>query len=191
MSRPRGGRRTKCAGFFGHGFSACGERKTIQWRQRPLAAVGVDPGQTLDHVQTAGARTVARAEWLRAVSEVAPFRTKLQTSLLLLPNSPSPAVSLAPSAAEMGIDELRVCQVWVYSLATRLHACQRAAGGFAVSAGMSDYNSPLKGYDEERWDPGHPRWQEMETCVHVCAERAGTEADVAWRAGPEGTRSVG
>ena len=90
-------------------------------------------------------------------------------------------MTLAPSAAEMDVDELRVCQVWMYGLASRLTACHRAASEFSIAAGMVDPNSPLKGYDEERWDPTEPPWQRMEICVHTQASKAGTEADTAWR----------
>lgn len=140
------------------------------------AAIGVDPSATLDHVQTAGGRSVAAAEWARAVADVDPWRAKLQQSLLR-----APGTALAPTAPQMGIDELRVCQLWMFGVASRLGACQRAAADFAASAGVADPNSPLKGYDEERWDPRAPRWQELEACVHVHAGRAGTEADAAWR----------
>ena len=151
-------------------------------------AVGIDPGVTLDTVEAHG----ASSEWSRAVGEVEPLRQRLQTTFLADKQSSfirrafasrdkAKNVALAPSAGEMGVDELRVCQVWMYGLASRLSECQNAASEFAASAGMSDPNSPLAGYDEERWDPREPIWQRMENCVHGQAANAGTETDRAWR----------
>ena len=81
----------------------------------------------------------------------------------------------------MDIDELRVCQVWTYGLASRLEACRPQAHEFASAAGMRDANQPLLGYDEARWDPRTPVWQDMELCVNAQAERAGADCDAAWR----------
>ena len=159
------------------------------------AAIGVDAGAMLDRVEVAGERTLASAEWSRAVQEVEPMRSRLQQGFLrgsqaepsflrrAMARLRSDEVVLASSAGEMGIDELRVCQVWMYGLASRLSACQGAAGEFAAAAGMSDPNAPLLGYEAERWDPRSPVWSEMEACVHVQAGKAGTEADAAWRRG--------
>lgn len=156
------------------------------------AAVGVDPAVTLNTVEAHGART----EWVRAVGEVEPLRQRLQQNFLASKKPPSflqrafargdaskKDVPLAASAGEMQIDELRVCQVWMYGLASRLSECQHAASEFAASAHMSDPNSPLAGYDEEKWDPREPVWQRMEACVHAQAANAGAEADQAWRLG--------
>lgn len=159
------------------------------------AAIGVNPAVTLDHVENEGGRQFAASDWKRAVGEVEPLRRNLQLGFLRRANEQGflrrsirrasdggkGQVSLAPSAAEMDVDELRVCQVWMYGLASRLTACHRAASEFAIAAGMVDPNSPLKGYDEERWDPTEPPWQRMEICVHTQANKAGTEADAAWR----------
>jgi hypothetical protein len=151
------------------------------------AAVGVDPAATLEHVEAEGIRMQAATEWARAVREVSPLRTRLQESFLSTKtragffSAAKSRVTLAPSAGEMGIDELRTCQVWMYGLASRLRACQDDARKFAELAGMDDPNSPLQGYDESRWDPRAPAWQQMEACVHNQASRAGTDADTAWR----------
>ena len=93
-------------------------------------------------------------------------------------------VLLAPSAGEMSIDELRVCQVWLFGLASRLRACQPAAGVFAEAAGLQDANRPLVGYAEERWDPRAPEWKRMEMCVHGQAGEAGQAVDAVWRRKP-------
>lgn len=161
------------------------------------AAVGVDAGAMLDRVEAAGEQTLKSAEWTRAVQEVEPLRSRLQQGFLrgsqaepslfrrAISRVKSDEVVLASSAGEMGIDELRVCQVWMYGLASRLSACQGKAGEFAAAAGMSDPNTPLLGYDSERWDPRSPVWSEMEACVHGQAGKAGTQADAAWRRGLE------
>ena len=83
----------------------------------------------------------------------------------------------------MEVDELRVCQVWTYALASRLEACRAQARDFATAAGMRNANQPLVGYDEARWDPHAPAcaWQDMELCVTAEAERASTDCDTEWR----------
>lgn len=154
------------------------------------AASGIDVGQLLDRVEAAG-------PWTRAATEVEPLRHQLQHSFLLgrrdtkesnfvrrafaRGGGRSASARLAPSAAEMDIDELRVCQVWMYGLASRLSACQRDASVFATSAGMVDPNTPLRGYDEGKWDPTASVWRQMEMCVHEQASKAGTTADAVWR----------
>ena len=76
-------------------------------------AIGSDAAQVLDQVEAVGVRSA----WTRALSEVEPMRARLQQSFLRRPDSNfvrrafgssghSP-VDLAPSAAAMGIDELR------------------------------------------------------------------------------------
>ena len=156
-------------------------------------AIGIDPAATLDTVEAAGVKSHAGIMWAQAVEEVEPLRRRLQhsflrrdaeTSLLrrAVAGTRPKEVALAPSAGEMGIDELRVCQVWMYGLATRLQDCQLRASNFATAAGMSDPNSPLESYDEDRWDPTAAPWHEMEACVHAQATKAGAEADKAWRA---------
>ena len=157
-------------------------------------SLGFDAGAMLNRVEAAGEQNAASAEWARAVREVEPLRTKLQTHFLsqegresqsflqrAIAGSKAKKPALARSAGEMDIDEVRVCQVWVYGLASRLRACQQLAHEFAVSSGMTDPNTPLQGYDEERWDPRAPPWRDMESCVHVAAAKAGTETDIAWR----------
>ena len=140
-------------------------------------AVRVDAGAMLDRIES---KSAAKHNWDHAVSEVEPLRYKLQQSFLRRDGAVG-NVRLAPSAGEMDVDELRVCQVWMYGLATRLASCQQYAQRFAQSAGMRDPNSPLQGYDESRWDPRAPVWQQMETCVHLQARGAGTEVDPVWR----------
>lgn len=145
-------------------------------------AVGVQPDRTLDHVEAAGLKQQAENEWRRATAEVEPLRRTLQTTFLKgsgIFSSGKPA--LAPRTADMTIDELRVCQVWMFGLASRLRACQKSAADFSVSAGMRDANTPLAGYDEAKWDPTAEPWQRLELCVHTQAQNAGAEADVAWR----------
>ena len=110
-------------------------------------AVGVEPAQTLAHVERAG-------PWIRAVDTVNPLREKLQRSFL--------PGGVAKTQDEMGIDELRVAQVYVYGLAQHLADCRAHATGFARSAGLSNPDMPLKDYDEERWDPRLAEWQRME-----------------------------
>mmetsp|Transcript_8212 Transcript_8212/g.26052 ORF Transcript_8212/g.26052 Transcript_8212/m.26052 type:complete len:244 (+) Transcript_8212:84-815(+) len=147
-------------------------------------AVGVQPDKTLDHVEAAGARQQAEGEWQRATAEVEPLRQKLQDTFLSRTSwlgRRKPA--LAASASEMGIDEVRVCQVYVYGLASRLAACAPEAAAFAESANMRDVNSPLLGYDEARWDPTADLWRRMEMCVHRGAAAASTDLDRAWRHG--------
>lgn len=136
------------------------------------------------------------AAWARAVGEVAPLRGKLQEGFLPRPTpSAEPSLlsravaamdeaagaHLAPSAAEMSIDEVRGCQVWMYAIARRLQACRAGADAFASAARLADPNAPLKAYDEAQWDHRTPHWQSMEDCVQGAAVRAGTEADMAWR----------
>lgn len=152
------------------------------------ALVGVQPDRTLEHVEAEGMKQQAAAEWTRATAEVEPLRSQLQTTFLkggggffLSRDKPR----LAASASAMEIDELRVCQIFAYSLAARLGACRNAAAEFAEVAGMrGDGNAPLLGYDEDKWDPNAPVWQRMEMCVHRAAEGAGEEFDRAWRRGP-------
>ena len=136
-------------------------------------SVGVEVGQTLEVVEAEGVKQQAGAEWQRAVGEVEPLRSRLQHSFL--------KSRLAPTRGAMELDELRVCQVWLYGLASRLEACQLHAHDFAAAAGMRDGNQPLLGYDESRWVPNSPVWQDMELCVSAQAERAGADCDVAWR----------
>ena len=136
-------------------------------------SVGVEVGRTLAVVEAEGVKQQAGAEWQRAVGEVEPLRSRLQDNFL--------KNRLAPSRASMQLDELRVCQTWLFGLASRLEACQLHARDFAATAGMRDANQPLLGYDEERWDPNAPVWQDMELCVNAQAERAGADCDVAWR----------
>jgi len=165
-------------------------------------AIGVDPAVTLDTVEQEGVRTMAATEWSRAVREVEPLRQRLQQGFLQKANEQgylrrtlrratasvkgsstagTGPVKLAAKATDMDIDELRVCQVWMYGLASRLGACQQAALEFANAAGMADPNVPLANYDQERWDPRSPPWKEMEACVHLQAGNAGVETDGAWR----------
>jgi hypothetical protein len=135
---------------------------------------GVEPTRTLAAVEAAGVQRQAQVELSRAVGEVEPLRNRLQRRFL--PHGPA-----APGA--MGIDELRVSQVWLYGLASRLSSCRRLACDFAQTAGMRDPSAPLVGYDEERWDPGAESWQGMERCVQAHAARAGVEWDTIWRGG--------
>ena len=120
-------------------------------------SIGVDPAETLNRVEAAGRHQQAAQTWQLAVSEVETLRLTLQQSFLAARNrfalfgAAKPKVALAPTAGDMGIDELRVCQVWMYSLASRLHACRQFAAEFATSAGMTNPNEPLQGYDEDRW----------------------------------------
>ena len=130
-------------------------------------AVGVEPAQTLAHVERAG-------PWIRAVDTVNPLREKLQRSFL--------PGGVAKTQDEMGIDELRVAQVYVYGLAQHLADCRAHATGFARSAGLSNPDMPLKDYDEERWDPRLAEWQRMELCVHAAAQAGSGSVDAAWRA---------
>ena len=158
---------------------------------------GIDTGDMLDGVQ-GGNRT--RAEWMQAVDAVGPLKLKLQGELLpaarkqrqsfLQRRFSSSAASsapgaLAPSAGEMDVDELRLCQVWLYGLASRLSRCKKAASALADGVGMGDPNKPLENYASRRWDPSSPIWQEMEACVHLHAARSGAEADLAWRGRPK------
>mmetsp|Transcript_13359 Transcript_13359/g.30203 ORF Transcript_13359/g.30203 Transcript_13359/m.30203 type:complete len:158 (+) Transcript_13359:1-474(+) len=136
-------------------------------------SVGVEVERTLDHVEGKGAEIQAKREWERATGEVEPLRTQLRSTFL--------SRGVAQSAAEMSIDELRVCQIYFYGLASRLQHCHEHASAFAREAGMSDPNTPLLGYAEERWDPRTEVWQRMEMCIHEQAANAGTEADYAWR----------
>lgn len=136
-------------------------------------AVGVEVSRTLDAVEKAGVERQAHGEWSRAVAEVAPLRARLQKQFL-------PA-GLARSTGAMDIDELRVCQVWMYGLASRLRDCSERAREFSRAAHMRDPNSPLLGYDAARWDPRADSWAAMELCVHEQAAKAGVEADAAWR----------
>ena len=138
--------------------------------------VGIEISNALDHVETKGLDMQERAGWDRAVTEVEPMRTQLQRSFL--------PKGLAASAGEMGIDELRVCQLWMYGLATRIQACQQHASNFSREAGMRDPNAPMLGYDATRWDPNADGWTAMEMCVHTQAARANTECDDAWRRPP-------
>ena len=133
-------------------------------------AVGVEPAQTLAHVERAG-------PWIRAVDTVNPLREKLQRSFL--------PGGVAKTQDEMGIDELRVAQVYVYGLAQHLADCRAHATGVARSAGLSNPDMPLKDYDEERWDPRLAEWQRMELCVHAAAQAGSGSVDAAWRAGYE------
>lgn len=155
--------------------------------------VGVEPGPLLDRMQ-AQSKLGAITEWSRAVRDVVPLRERLQAMLPMArvarlswlqravgSRAQAPA-GLAPSAAEMDIDEVRLCQVWMYGVASRLSACRGAAGELAAGVGMSDPNQPLQGYESRRWDPTSPTWREMEACVHLQAAKAGTVADAAWRA---------
>ena len=142
------------------------------------AAVGVQPDRTLDHVEQAGQQHQAVSEWTRATTEVSPLREALQKSFLTGRFGGS---KMAKTAGEMNVDELRVCQIYVYGLATRLRACGQAASAFASEAGMRDPNSPLVGYNEERWDPTADVWKRMEMCVHTAADAAGSTTDAAWR----------
>ena len=144
-------------------------------------AVGVQAERTLDHVEAAGMKQQAAAEWARATQEVEPLRNQLQATFLKggLLSRGKPA--LATSAGAMGIDELRVCQTYMYGLASRLGACQQTALDFAAVAEMRDTNMPLLGYQEEKWDPNAPAWQRMELCVHHEADKAGASFDGAWR----------
>jgi len=138
--------------------------------------VGVSVHTTLDRVEAAGLdRQDAAAEWTRATSEVTGLRSQLQQKFL--------KGRLAPSMGEIGIDELRVIQVWMYGLASRLRECESRAVDFAAAAGMRDSNAPLLGYDEERWEPSSEQWRSMEACVHAEAARAGADCDSAWRKG--------
>ena len=136
-------------------------------------AVGVDVSRTLAAVEEEGIKQQAGAKWHRAVAEGGPLRSRLQQELL--------KNRLAPSRAAMEVDELRVCQIWTYALASRLEACQSHAREFAVAAGMRNANQPLVGYDEERWDPNVPAWQDMELCLMSEAERASADCDRLWR----------
>ena len=136
-------------------------------------AAGVEVSRTLAVVEAEGIKQQAGAEWQRAVAEGAPLRSRLQQELL--------QNRLSPSRDAMEVDELRVCQVWTYALASRLEACRAQARDFAAAAGMRNANQPLVGYDEARWDPHAPAWQDMELCVTAEAERASTDCDTEWR----------
>ena len=138
---------------------------------------GVEIGRTLEHVEAEGARIQAQSAWRTAVAEVAPLREGLVSKFL--PDRP-----LAQTAGQMDIDELRVCQVWMYGIGSRLVACQERAQSFSTTAGMRDPNTPLLGYNEERWDPYGEPWQALENCVHAQAALAGATADQAWRKPP-------
>ena len=127
--------------------------------------VGIEPSKLLDNLQ--GNKKQAQAEWMHAVDEVGPLKVKLQTQLLpaarkekmtWLQRRMAPphgaegdrAGALAPSAAAMDIDEARVCQVWLFGLATRLSKCKDTASAFAQGVGMSDPNQPLQNYESRR-----------------------------------------
>lgn len=164
--------------------------------------VGVEPGKILDRMQGQGGevgRKRAKAEWAQATKDVDPLKAKLQTMIPAARKERMPwlrrvissdrGVTLAPSAAAMDIDEARLCQIWMYSLATRLDDCKRPASALAIGVGMSDPNQPLLRYNSRRWDPSSATWQEMEACVHIQAKKAGAEVDPVWRAGGAGTVS--
>jgi len=138
-------------------------------------AVGADVMQTLDHVEKVGMQRQGSAEWGRATKEVAPLRKSLQKRFL--------QHGLAESATTMDIDELRVCQIWMFSLASRLQSCQHSARAFAHRAGVQDVTTPLLGYKEDRWDLDSVQWQTMERCIHEQAASAGVDADTEWRKG--------
>ena len=70
----------------------------------------------------------------------------------------------------------------MYGLATKLKACQGHAQHFAGAAGMPDPKQPFKGYVEEKWDPQTKAWQDMEDCVSMQAQKAGTNVSEAWTA---------
>ena len=135
--------------------------------------VGIEVANTLNHVERKGMEMQDCVAWDTAVAEVEPMRAQLQRTYL--------SHGLARSAGAMDIDELRVCQLWMYGLATRLSECRKPASDFAEEAGMRDANAPMLGYDEERWDPNSDGWRTMETCVHAQAAKANTESDSAWR----------
>jgi len=144
---------------------------------------GVAVEDTLEHVEQVGVRQQALQrqqagveEWARARADVEVMRKNLQTSFLI-----EKGIPISTSAANMGVDELRVCQVYMYGLGSRLRRCQRHAQSFAEGAAMDDVNAPLKGYDEQSWSPELPQWQAMEACVHAEAEKAGGEFGKAWR----------
>lgn len=161
-------------------------------------AVGVEPGNLLDNV---GGGFTLRKDWFHAVEEVEPLKTSLQAMLLAarreqlswlakLTRRPGAVdAALASSSTEMDVDEVRLCQVWMYGLASRLAPCKGSASAFAAGVGMEDPNQPLKNYQSKRWDPRSPVWQEMEACVHFQASRAGVTADSVWRR-PRGSVSV-
>jgi hypothetical protein len=154
--------------------------------------IGVEPSKLLDDIQ--GNRKQAQAEWIRAVDDVGPLKVSLQSELLPAARvekltwlqrrtaQADRAGALAPSPAAMDIDEARLCQVWLYGLATRLSKCKEAASTFAQGVGMADPNTPLQGYESSRWDPSSSKFMLMEACVHLQAARAGAKTDVAWRA---------
>lgn len=81
------------------------------------AAVGVQVDRTLDTVEAAGEQQQAAAVYGTAVSEVEGFRSRLHRSFL--------KGGLAPKAGDMGIDELRICQIWMCVLLPR--SARRAA----------------------------------------------------------------
>jgi hypothetical protein len=158
--------------------------------------LGIDPKALLDKVEREGGRVLAAAEWSTAVGEVAPLRRKLQEAFLkrgermsllqrAVARGKADEVGLAPSAAQMDMAEVKVCQVYIYGLASRLRGCAPLTAAFADAAGMTDRNAPLRNYDGARWDPTTPKWAELEACAHVHAAAAGTEVDVAWRRGAD------
>jgi len=135
--------------------------------------IGVQAEQTLQAVEQAGMKQQAASEWPRAVREAAPLQAKLVTKFL--PDG------IAASFEHMGVDELRVCQVWMYALASRLGACRQTAQDFASAVGMRNPDAPLLNYDEARWDPGSAPWVKLEACVHAQAASAGDSIEAVWR----------
>jgi hypothetical protein len=167
-------------------------RCVVQYGER----IGVDPNAMLTSIEMASEQQSAGAAWARAVGEVEPLRAELQQSFLRKGDQQrragaslarrmfaggSDEVELAPTAEQMGADEVLMCQVWMYGVGSRLQACQRSSRAFAAAAGLRDPNHPLENYDQKRWDPRSPVWREMEACVHVHAAKAGARADDAWR----------
>ena len=134
-------------------------------------AAGVDSKALLHHIEMGIDHHPSAGVWSQAVAEAEPLRASLMQSFLMrgdqerrasangrpfYSNGDREDVVLAASAGEMGVDELLLCQVWMYGLASRLGACQRSASAFAGAADMSDPNHPLENYNQKLWVPPLP-----------------------------------
>jgi len=140
--------------------------------------VGVEVSQTLDTTEAFGQKMQgehAQRAWGTAVGGIEPARRDLISKFL--PNGP------APQRQQMSINELRVCQIWLYGLATRLAACQGDAKSFASAIQLPNPESPFEGYQEEKWDPQSKEWIGLESCVRHQAAKAGQDTSECWRSG--------
>ena len=137
-----------------------------------------------------------RMKWLTAVSAAHPIKVLLQKALE------------NDNAQDSAGDVSDAMMVWIYSICVNLVLVSSETKGETVTStddenenenenndlmkiavdqwvttvNMTDKYNPLKGYQEELWDPRNEEWRGLDVGAQEAAERGGANLLEAWKA---------